>query len=81
MCIMFVRRLGPSPTNAEPCAGCQSCPDIIEMDNGDFAVIGTDISEYATQLPAWAGCAPNERMVRIPRRTLILARKDIPETL
>jgi hypothetical protein len=75
---MFKRRLGPPPAEHLACAGCQGCPDILELENGDFAVIGTDMTEYAKDLPTWAGCAPTERIVRIPRRTLVLARADIP---
>lgn len=77
MSSMFVRRLGP-PTEEHACAGCQGCPDILEMENGDFAVIGTDITESATKLPTWAGIGKGERIVQIPRRTLVLARSDIP---
>ena len=77
---MFVRRLGPGSTDtALACRSTFACPDIWEMDNGDFAVIGTDITEYATKLPPTAGCAANERMVRIPRLILVLAKADIPD--
>jgi hypothetical protein len=72
----FVRRLGGALK--EECAGCQGCPDILELDNGDFAVIGTDITAEAANLPSWAGCAEQERIVKIPRRTLVSARNDIP---
>lgn len=51
------------------------------MDNGDFAVIGADITEHAKKLPATAGCSPNERMVRIPRKLLVQAKPHIPDTL
>jgi hypothetical protein len=80
---MFVRRIGAGSNEAAaPC--CQNtygCPDIWELDNGDFAVIGTDITEHADKLPATAGCAPTERMVRIPRKLLVLAKPHIPDTL
>lgn len=51
------------------------------MEGGDFAVIGVDITEYAGQLPPTAGCAPTERMVRIPRKLLVQAKPHIPDTL
>jgi hypothetical protein len=74
---MFARRLGSG--GAGPlCQGTYGCPDIFELVNGDFAVIGTDITAFAAQLPATAGCAPHERMVRIPRALLIAAKADIP---
>lgn len=79
--MMFVKRLGPPPAESLACAGCQGCPDILELENGDFAVIGTDITEHAKKLPAWAGCGPAERIVRIPRRILVLAREHIPASV
>ena len=78
---MILRRLGPQP-DAARCSGGRTCPDILELTSGDFAVIGTDITSQAVpSLPADAGCGPEERIVRIPRRTLVLARADIPAAL
>ena len=49
------------------------------MDCGDFAIIGADITlQAALALPHDSGCGPNERIVQVPRRTLVLARPDIP---
>ena len=79
---MFKSRLGPDPhANGAQTFACRGCPDIWELDNGDFAVIGTDITSDASRLPASASCGPDERMVRIPRKTLILAKPDIPDSL
>ena len=79
---MFTKRLGPDPhANGAKTSGGYGCPDIWELDTGDFAVIGEDITAAAMQLPASASCGPDERMVRIPRKTLVLARADIPETI
>lgn len=75
MCCMFLRRLGHS--RSLDCSGCHGCPDILELEDGDFAVIGTDITQFAAQLPAGAGCSPTERIVRIPRGTLLQAVPDI----
>jgi len=76
----FIKRLGPDPhENGASSLGCHGCPDIWELDNGDFAVIGADITGAASNLPPSAGCAPDERMVRVPRRTLVLAKADIPD--
>jgi len=75
---MFLRRLGPS-LDKSLCSGGHSCPDILEMDSGDFAVVGTDITaEAVVKLPPGTGCGPNERVVRIPRHILVQARLDIP---
>jgi len=82
MCCMFVRRIGPARSeDTRLCYGTYGCPDIWELDNGDFAVIGTDITELAAKLPPSAGCAPTERMVRIPRSILIHAKAHIPDAL
>ena len=79
---MFAKRIGPDPhANGAHCAGCQCCPDIWELDNGAFAVIGADITSAAGMLPPSAGCGPNERIVRIPRATLVRAKADIPDHL
>mgnify|MGYP001007964983 CR=1 FL=1 len=75
----FKKRIGPDPhANGAQTAACQGCPDIWELENGDFAVIGTDITELAGKLPPEAGCAPHERIVRVPRALLIAARENIP---
>jgi hypothetical protein len=60
----------------------QGCPDVFELETGDFAVIGRDITaEVAAKLPPSAGCGPDERIVWIPRKTLVLAKPDIPSTV
>jgi hypothetical protein len=78
------RRIGPAPAvDAESRPACYAtcgCPDIFELTDGDFAIIGADITEAAGgKLPPTAGCAPDERIVRIPRKLLVLAKADIPE--
>jgi len=80
---MIKRRLGPDPhANGAKSAGCQGCPDIMELDSGDFAIIGADITaEVQGKLPPTFGCGPDERVVRVPRKTLILAKPDIPDRL
>lgn len=78
----FVKRLGPDPhANGAKTYACNGCPDIWELAGGDFAVIGTEITALAGELPPSAGCGPDERIVVIPRKTLVLARPDIPERL
>ena len=78
---MFLKRLGPDPhANGAQTVGCHGCPDIWELDNGDFAAIGIDITETATpMLPPTAGCGPDERIVRLPRNLLVNAKRDIPD--
>ncbi len=78
---MFLRRLGPDPhAGGQKTAALQSCPDILELECGDFAVIGIDITEEASAvLPATVSCGPDERIVLVPRRTLVGSKTDIPD--
>ncbi len=80
---MIIRRLGPDPhANGEQTPSLDGCPDILELEDGDFAVIGVDITESeAGQLAFGASCGRGERIVKIPRKTLVLARPDIPKQL
>lgn len=79
--IMFARRLGiGSAGGPAPCSGGHSCPEVLEMTTGDFAIIGVDITaEAANALPLGTGCGSGERIVRIPRRLLVEACRDLPE--
>ncbi|MCO5968933.1 hypothetical protein [Actinoallomurus soli] len=76
----FRRRLGKSAlelgnTNATP-----ACPDIWELDNGDIAVIGRDMTEaYKARLPEDVSIVADERLVVIPRTMLIAAKPHIPD--
>lgn len=75
-----VRRLGKTPAELGNTTGVSGSPDILELDDGAFAVIGVDISDQVHDLGSLgARCAPNERVVRIPRNTLTAAKNDIPE--
>ena len=78
---MILRKLGP-PTDPARCGGGHSCPDLFQLPTGDFAVIGIDITPAVIGwLPPGSGCGPGERIVSVPRRTLVLARPDIPSRL
>lgn len=79
---MFLRRIGPNPhANGMQTSAVRGCPDIFELVNGDFAVIGTDMTETRDHLPESASCGPDERIVRVPRKTLVLAKPDIPDSM
>ena len=74
---MFIRRLGQN--GRLQCANGFNCPQILEMADGDFAAVGTDVTgEAVPQMPPGPGIGPQERVVRIPRQVLIAARADIP---
>lgn len=79
--IRFLRRLGQDPhAHGAQSVACSGCPDIWELENGDFAVIGIDITAAAApKLPPTAGCGPDERVVRLPRGLLVKAKPDIPD--
>jgi hypothetical protein len=79
--IEFRRRIGRDPhENGAQTVACRGCPDIWELANGDFAVIGIDITDKAAhKLPPTAGCGPDERVVFIPRSLLVNAKSHIPE--
>lgn len=74
------RRLGKSAAELGATGGRDGCPDIWELDNGDVAVIGRDLTtSYRDRLPASVSIAADERLVIIPRSMLIAAKADIPD--
>lgn len=76
----LVRRLGDSPEALGTTGARDGCPDVWELDNGDIAVIGRDLtSHYAAGLPPGVVIGPNERLVVIPRVTAVSAKRDIPD--
>lgn len=75
----IVRRLGASPRERGSATGA-TCPDIFELADGNFAIIGTDLTDSLdSQLPVDAACADYERIVVITRETLVRAKADIPD--
>jgi hypothetical protein len=79
MKINFTHRIGPDPhANGLQTSSANGCPDIWEIEGGDFAVIGPDITASVGELPPTAGCGPDERIIRLPRRILVDARAAIP---
>ncbi|SIO85561.1 hypothetical protein [Nocardiopsis sp. JB363] len=76
----MTRRLGRSPIELGNTDRASGCPDIWELDNGDIAVIGRDLTQaYARRLPPGSAIAEDERLVIIPRNTLTSAKADIPD--
>ncbi|MEV7142882.1 hypothetical protein [Streptomyces tauricus] len=75
----ITRRIGASPRQRGSVDG-QTCPDIFELSDGSFAIIGADRTDALDgKLPADAGRSSDERIVVITRETLIRAKIDIPE--
>ena len=78
---MIKRRLGPNPHDFGATPAAEGCPEIFELENGDFGIIGTDSTLALTEyLPKDASCGHDEKIVVIPREILIRAKKYIPET-
>jgi hypothetical protein len=76
----FVRRLGKSALELGNTSASPSCPDIWELDNGDIAVIGRDLTAvYGGRLPTDVSIGADERLVVIPRNMLVAAKSDIPD--
>jgi hypothetical protein len=62
----------------EMCCGLKKCPAILELEDGDFAIIGEDITQAASNaLPASAGCASSECIVRLPRSVVLAAKSEL----
>lgn len=85
--IEFKRRLGQDPHTLPEAienggsAALQGCPDVWELENGDFMVIGIRKTlELKNRLPETVSCGPDEEIVIVPRYILVNAKKDIPES-
>lgn len=74
---MFLRRLGEN--GRQRCENGHYCPQILEMDDGDYVAVGPDITtDAAKAMPPGPGIGPKEGAVRIPRAVMVAARVDIP---
>ncbi len=77
---LFERRLGKSAAELGNSDGRDECPDIWQLDNGDVAVIGRDLTTaYASRLPQGVVLGSDERLVVIPGNMLSAAKSDIPD--
>ena len=77
--VRITQRLGDSPRK-RGCGTFETCPDIFELSDGNFAVIGTEATAVlARRLPQDTARADHERIVVITRETLIRAKRDIPD--
>ncbi|MFJ3665694.1 hypothetical protein ACIPSE_04490 [Streptomyces sp. NPDC090106] len=77
--VRILRRIGDSP-RLRGSVTDTTCPDLFELSDGSFAVIGTDRTEELDGLlPEDAARADYERIVVITRETLLRAKRDIPD--
>jgi hypothetical protein len=75
----FKKRLGKSPQELGNTTDSPDCPDIWELENGDVAVIGRDLTgSLGASLPAGVSIGSDERLVVIPRNMMVAAKPDIP---
>ncbi len=77
---MFKRRLSGHPHDLGQTPIFFKCPGIWELEDGDFAIIGEDITDITIEaIPLEASVWRGEKVVRIPRATLVSAKNNIPE--
>ena len=77
--LAITRRLGLTPAQRQS-VNNGTCPDIFELADGRFAVIGTDMTaDLDGILPPDAARADYERIVVITRETMLAAKADIPD--
>ncbi len=84
--LSFKKRCGEDPHSLPEIikqgksAAADGCPDIWELSNGDFAVIGIrKTREFISLLPESAGCGLDEEIVLIPRVVMANAKRDLPD--
>lgn len=76
----IVKRVGKSPAELGNTSGTSGCPDVLELSNGDFAIIGQDLTDhYGPVLPAGAVLSAGERLVIVPRNMLAAAKRELPD--
>jgi hypothetical protein len=77
---LFERRLGKSAKELGTSKDEDDCPDIWQLDNGDIAVIGRDLTaDYDSRLPSGVTLRADERLVVIPGSMLSAAKPDIAD--
>lgn len=83
--LSFKKRCGDNPNSLPETIGqkkclVDNCPDVWELSNGDFAIIGVrKTSELIDLLPESAGCGPDEEIVLVPRIVMANAKRDLPD--
>ncbi|GIF53411.1 hypothetical protein Afe04nite_79500 [Asanoa ferruginea] len=77
--LKILRRHGSAPR--ERCNTNVTCPDIFELTDGRFAVVGLDATvELDGQLAeVQAGRAAEERIVVLPREVMLAALRDVKQ--
>jgi hypothetical protein len=76
--VRAIRRLGRPA--GEPTTGASGSPDVVELEDGNFAVVGWDVTR-TIDLSLLPGVhrAAGERVVRIDRQVPLRPKRDIPD--
>lgn len=75
----IARRIGTTPQERGSLSNA-TCPDMFELDDGSYSVMGTDrTEELRDMLPDDVVLAPGARIVVVTRKTLVHAKKDVPD--
>jgi hypothetical protein len=78
MKLKFKKRLSETPKYALDSPGGVRCPEIWELESGDIAVIGKDItSRVKNTLPSEVVLGKEERIILIPRKVLESVKRNI----
>ena len=76
----FRRRLGRKAAELGDSRTNNDCPDIWQLDNGDIAIVGRDVTAaFADRLPDDVRVGADERLIVIPGNMLSAAKPDIPD--
>jgi hypothetical protein len=71
------RRMSPAG-GVSNSSGRKSCPDFFELEDGNFILIGKDITDVMrNSLPEDAACGNEEKIVLIPRALIVSAKDNI----
>ncbi|GAA4930916.1 hypothetical protein GCM10023224_08440 [Streptomonospora halophila] len=76
----FKRRMGKTAAELDKSRVNDDCPEIWELDNGDVAIVGRDVTErFGDRLPTGLSVGTDERLVVIPGEMLRAAKEDIAD--
>jgi hypothetical protein len=80
----LVSRVGPDPHSPEAggpkTPAADGCPDVWQLDNGDYAVIGIHVdAQVEKPLPPTASCGPDETIVMVPKKIFEAAARDLSD--
>jgi hypothetical protein len=74
------RRIGVGGPGSLLSSGARKCPDLFELDSGDYLVIGQDVTDhFAGALPDQGLVSEGERIVLVPRLLFASAKNELPD--